>query len=150
MGQTHLHLSIEVTAPIDLVFARISDHETMTDWPGTGVCTLIRAGEPRNGLGAVREIKTNGLTVVEEVVSFDPPNGYDYTIIKGLPVDHLGRVRLEQVRRGQDDEAVQLTWDIRMSSRWPFLCGIVGRVLRKSLPLGLDYFKAETEKAAGT
>jgi len=87
----------------------------MSDWPGVSSCRLVREGSPRNGLGAVREVVGNGLTLLEEVVAYLPLEGYDYKITKGLPVDHLGSVRLKSI-----DDGVRLTWNIRMSSRWPF------------------------------
>ncbi len=68
---------------------------------------------------------------------------YDYTITKGLPVEHLGSVKV-----APDGAGVTLTWDIRMSSRWPLVCGVVAYSLRRSLPAALAQVKAEVEKAA--
>ncbi|MFQ5352497.1 MAG: SRPBCC family protein [Candidatus Binatia bacterium] len=143
MGKAHIVETVEISAPIEQVFERLIDHEAMSDWPGVSRCRLIREGSPRNGLGAVREVVGSGLTLHEEVVAYQPPEGYDYKITKGLPVDHLGRVRLAPVEGG-----VRLTWNISMSSRWPFVCGLVGRGLGRGLPKALAQFKAKTETAA--
>ncbi len=143
MGKAQIVETIEVRAPIELVFERLMDHEAMSDWPGVSSCRLVREGSPRNGLGAVREVVGNGLTLLEEVVAYLPLEGYDYKITKGLPVDHLGSVRLKSI-----DDGVRLTWNIRMSSRWPFVCGLVGRGLSHGLPKALAQFKAAAEKAA--
>ena len=72
-------------------------------------------------MGAVRQVKTHGLTLLEEVVHYEPPFRYDYRITKGLPVDHLGSVRLAPTEDG-----VELSWEVRMSSRWPLACELLG------------------------
>jgi hypothetical protein len=134
---------LRVAAPIDLVFQRLVDHEAMSEWPGIASCRLVREGVPRNGLGAVREVKARGLTLLEEVVHYEPPLRYDYRITKGLPVDHLGTVRLSPMEGG-----VELSWEVRMASRWPLVCEVVGRLLKNGLDGALGWFKAETERAA--
>ncbi|MBW2396765.1 MAG: SRPBCC family protein [Deltaproteobacteria bacterium] len=143
MGQAHVSKKIHLDAPIDLVFERITDHEAMNDWPGIGACRLVKEGTPRNGLGAVREVKARGLGLLEEVVHYEPPFRYDYKITKGLPVDHLGSVRLSPTEGG-----VELSWEVQMTSRWPFVCEVVGNLLGKGLDEALAWFKAETEKVA--
>jgi uncharacterized protein YndB with AHSA1/START domain len=143
MGRTRVQLTETVYAPRELVFERLTNHEDMRNWPGVGDCRLVAEGSPRNGLGAVRAVKSRGLTLHEKVVRFDPPTGYDYKIIKGLPVDHLGTVRLEDSGSG-----VRINWTIEMSSRIPLLAQVVGVMLKRGLPSALSYFKRETEKAA--
>ncbi len=142
MGRTHVHKETTVRAPIEFVFERITDHEAMADWPGISECRLVVEGEPKNGLGAVREIKTNGVRLQEEVVVFDPPVRYEYTIIKGLPVKHRGVVTLAE--RG--DEVV-LEWDVTMSSRIPLFAQLVGRLLAPGLGKALAQFTRECEAA---
>ncbi|MBW2551232.1 MAG: SRPBCC family protein [Deltaproteobacteria bacterium] len=85
MGQAHVSKQIHLQAPIELIFERLVDHDAMSDWPGVTSCRLVQEGTPRNGLGAVRQVKTNGLTLLEEVVHYEPPLRYDYRITKGLP-----------------------------------------------------------------
>ena len=142
VGSTRIQIPETVRAPLQTVFERLTDHEAMRDWPGIGDCTLVEHGSPRNGVGAVRAVTTKGLTLHERVVRFDPPHGYDYTIIKGLPVRHLGQVRL-----AEHGDAVRIDWTIEMSSRIPLLAQIVGKLLRRGLPAALSYFKRETERA---
>ena len=143
MGQAHVAKKLNIQAPIELVFERLVDHEAMSEWPGIASCRLVRKGTPRNGLGAIREVKTRGLTLLEEVVHYEPSLRYDYRITKGLPVDHLGSVRLLPAESG-----VELSWEVRMTSRWPLVCEVVGRLLANGLDAALAWFKAETERAA--
>ena len=117
MGRFTIHEEARIAAPIEAVWERLTDHEGMSDWPGVGSCRLVRDGTPRNGLGAVREIKARGLTLLEEIVVWQPPERFEYTITKGLPVDHRGIVQL-----ARDGDATRVTWNIRMDSRWPSRC----------------------------
>ena len=142
MGQAHISKKIRIQAPIELLFERLVDHDAMSDWPGVTSCQVVRDGTPRNGLGAVRQVKTHGLTLLEEVVHYEPPFRYDYQITKGLPVDHLGSVRLAPTEDG-----VELSWEVRMTSRWPLVCELVGYRLSSGLDRALAWLKAATEGA---
>lgn len=155
MGHSTVHIETTVRAPIQLVFDRLTDHEAMNEWPGVSKCRLIEEGTPRNGVGAVRAIKAGGVTLHEKVVHFEPPTRFEYQIIKGLPVSHLGSVTLAPVASPGDspvtspgDALVRLRWHISISSRVPLLARVVCFQLRRGLPRALDYFIAETEKAA--
>jgi len=117
-----------VNAPIDRVFARMSDHEGMRAWPGVASAKLLTEGTPKNGLGAVRRVVAGGLTLDEKVVAFTPPHGFDYTIIRGLPVQHIGRVRLRAIGGGVD-----VFWTIELSSRVPLLAQVVAFALQRAL-----------------
>jgi hypothetical protein len=141
----HAELAHEasVRAPRDLVFERLSDHEGMRDWPGIADARLAREGTPtRNGLGAVRVIRASGLTLDEEVVRWDPPNGLDYRIVKGLPVDHLGTVALTE-----RDGVTAIVWRIRIRSRVPFLAPLLILRLKMGLPKALAWLAEDIERA---
>ncbi len=134
MSRTQVDARIVIQAPIERVFARLADHEAMAGWPGITACRLVVEGQPRNGLGAVRRITAGGVTLDERVVRWDPPHGYDYQIIRGLPVEHLGTVTLSETADG-----VAVDWHIDMASRVPLLARFVGFRLRGGLPRALRY-----------
>ncbi|MGE0785480.1 MAG: NAD(P)-binding domain-containing protein [Sandaracinaceae bacterium] len=141
--EADLAVTERVRAPLALVFERLSDHEAMNDWPGLGEVRLLREGTPRNGLGAVRRVRARGLALDEEVVHWDPPHAFHYSIIKGLPIDHLGRVMLRT-----EGDATLIEWRVRMKSKVPFLAALAASQLRAGLPKALAYFKRITEAAA--
>lgn len=143
MGSAQVNYTLDISAPIARVFTHIADHEGMANWPGVSACHLQKPGTPRNGLGAVRAIRARGLTLLEKVVHFQPPQRLDYTIIKGLPISHLGSVRLAST-----DQGTRLTWSVHMSSRIPLLAQIVGGMLRRGLPGALAYVKDQAERSA--
>jgi hypothetical protein len=131
-----MQVRAEIPAGISHVFERVTDHEAMAEWPGIQRCRLLEPGEPRNGLGAVRRITAFGLTLDERVVGWDPPNGYEYQIIRGLPVVHHGQIRL--VERGRN--RTELEWTVELESRIPLLAAGVAAALRAGLPRALRYF----------
>jgi hypothetical protein len=143
MGRSEVRESIDVVAPLEFVFERITDHEAMSAWPGIQACELVREGQPRNGLGALRRIRALGLTLLEEIVAFEPPHRFDYRIIRGLPVDHHATIRLSARA-----DVVAVDWSIRLASRWPLVSEATGALLRRGLPGALAYFKRETERRA--
>jgi hypothetical protein len=142
VGTSRVEARVFVNAPIDHVFERITDHEAMRAWPGIGACRLVVEGTPRNGLGAVRRIRAMGITLDEEVVHYERPVGYDYSIIRGLPVEHRGVVRLAEI-----GGRVEVLWRVRLASRWPLVAEIAGSALRRGLPGALAYFAETTEQA---
>ena len=48
---------------------------------------ILSEGEPApNGLGAIRKIVAVGPPIREEVVTFEPPSRFAYTLLSGAPV----------------------------------------------------------------
>jgi len=139
---------VRIRRPKDVVFAMLSDHEGMARWPGVSRCRLVTEGQPRNGVGAVRQVTAGGLTLLEEVVEFSPPDRFAYTIIKGLPVEHLGTLQLFD-DRGGDGDATLVEWRIRMTSRWPGLAPAVRVVLGIGLGRALSFVRDQLEAGAG-
>jgi uncharacterized protein YndB with AHSA1/START domain len=89
----------QIAAPIETVFDVLTDHEGATALtPGPVKFTLEREGSPeRNGLGAVRKISGAGPALREEVVAYEAPTHFSYSIISGAPVkNHRGDVVLEE------------------------------------------------------
>jgi uncharacterized protein YndB with AHSA1/START domain len=143
MFQSSLFHRTIIRAPLPKVFDALADHEAMSDWPGLDRVSLLREGNPRNGLGAIRRVDVMGLSLDEEIVRWDPPHGFDYEIIKGLPVRHLGTIELRA-----DGDATELTWRIRLRSWVPFLAALVLARLRAGLPVALAFVARRLESAA--
>jgi uncharacterized protein YndB with AHSA1/START domain len=142
MRASEYRTTIEIHAPPELVFDRLSDHESMAQWPGVSACRLVREGKPRNGVGAIRAVTALGVTLHEEVVRFEAPRRFEYRIIRGLPVDHLGTVTVEEIPSGS-----RVSWHIRLSSRVPLLSTVVLTLLGRGLPKALAFVKQELDSA---
>jgi uncharacterized protein YndB with AHSA1/START domain len=92
-----IEIDIQIAAPIESVFAAISDHAGFLR--GVGLeCRVVGDGQPeRDGLGATREVRTGGLVLREDITRFDAPTHLDYVVRSvrtsfglRLPIDHEG------------------------------------------------------------
>jgi uncharacterized protein YndB with AHSA1/START domain len=92
----------DISAPIETVFAKLTDHR------GYASLTLLRKSELEregtlapNGVGAVRKLSLLGPPMREEITTYEQPKHFAYTLLSGLPVrNHVGDVRLEQTGAG--------------------------------------------------
>jgi len=122
-------------APVDAVWAIISDHCGMNRWlvPGMKVHLEPEGIPAPNGVGAIRVIERFGYRGQEKVLSFEPPHRMSYTVLSGFPIqNHLGEIVLES--RG---EQTHLAWTVSFDTKYPgtgwFLKGIVHQVLGRGL-----------------
>lgn len=121
---------IRIAAPIEKVWAVVSDHEGMAAWSGFKPVTRIVDGAPDpNGYGAERRMVGPTGTVVEQVLAWDPPHGLRYRVIKGSPfICHQGEIQLES--RGAETE---LIWTIRFRPKVPGTGGLLRMLLDRML-----------------
>ncbi|MEL6180735.1 MAG: SRPBCC family protein [Myxococcota bacterium] len=85
-----IHVTQTFEASIEQVFEALSDHETFLT-RGDTACRLIETGhEERNGVGAVREVRSGALRFIEAIPEFERPTSYTYRIrtltVMGLPL----------------------------------------------------------------
>jgi uncharacterized protein YndB with AHSA1/START domain len=123
-------------APRTAVWSVYTDHLSWNEWAHIGKVRLEREGQPsRNGVGCVRVISAGGISVREEVLSFDEPERMTYRVVRGgLPIkNHLGEVRFEEDASGH----TIVTWRCRFESRIPGLGflwkAIITKVFRDTL-----------------
>ncbi|HET9154754.1 MAG TPA: SRPBCC family protein [Solirubrobacterales bacterium] len=86
----------QVAAPPEIVFDVLTDHRRYPEITSLRKAELEREGEPApNGLGAIRVLTVAGPPMREEVIAYEPPHRFSYTILSGLPVrNHVGTVEL--------------------------------------------------------
>jgi uncharacterized protein YndB with AHSA1/START domain len=136
-GWTVQHVEVQqlIAAPVQRVWDQYTDHVSWTDWAGLGRVRLECEGVPApNGVGCVRAISSFGVSVCEEVLSFDPPRRMTYRIVRGgLPIrDHLGEVVFEP-----RDGGTLVTWRCQFDSRIPGLGGVFRTVITRLFRNGL-------------
>lgn len=125
-------VNIEVTrslnAPIEDVFAMLTDHANYKQFRGIIDSELVREGRAeKNGLGAQRRIKAKGVEFYENVVGFERPVLFEYLIVKMSPpiLKHLvGRVELSE-NNGKTD----VRWVSESKVRIPLVGGFLGKRL---------------------
>lgn len=86
----------QVAAPPEIVFDVLTDHRRYAEMTSLRRAELEREGDPApNGLGAIRVLTLVGPPMREEVIAYDRPKRFSYTVLSGLPVrDHVGTVEL--------------------------------------------------------
>ncbi len=86
----------EVAAPAEIVFEVLTDHRRYSELTPLRKSVLEREGEPApNGVGAIRKLTAVGPALREEVIAYESPGRFSYTLLSGLPVrDHVGTVEL--------------------------------------------------------
>jgi SAM-dependent methyltransferase/uncharacterized protein YndB with AHSA1/START domain len=132
----HVEVERRFAAPPAQVWKVYTDHAGWSAWAGLGRARLETEGHPdRNGVGAVRCFTTGGVSVFEEVLSFEPPKRMTYRVVRGgIPImkDHLGEVLLEP-----DGAGTRLIWRCRFDSSLPGLGPpmrwLVTRLFRRAL-----------------
>ncbi len=91
-------LTREIAAPADVVFDVLTDHAGYAKLTPLRRSELEREGSPDpNGIGAIRKLTAVGPPMREEVIAFERPSRFSYTVLSGLPVrDHVGTVELSE------------------------------------------------------
>ena len=131
--------SVEVerhfAAPVEEVWRVYTDHAGWSAWAGFSKSWREVEGKPdRNGTGAVRGFASGRLSVLEEVLEFDPPKRMTYRVVKGEgPMkNHHGEVVCEP-----EGDGTRVTWRCRFDSKVPGLGWLmrlyVTRVFRTAL-----------------
>ncbi|MFL5898497.1 MAG: SRPBCC family protein [Solirubrobacterales bacterium] len=94
----------QVAAPPEVVFDVLTDHRRYTEITPLRRAELEREGDPEpNGLGAIRVLGIAGPPMREEVIAYERPFRFSYTVLSGLPFrDHVGTVELSPGDGGTD------------------------------------------------
>lgn len=141
-----IDVDIHIRAPIQQVFDLMIDTEGCPSWiKGASNSKLLKEGSgAKYGFGAIRSIRLSGVTFVEEIVKYDPPNSYEYHVRKStIPMDHeLGRVEFVSSGDGTD-----VRWVSRAGGKHIFRLfePVIGRSMQKSFQKILEQAKVKLE-----
>lgn len=135
----------QVAAPPEIVFDVLTDHRRYPEITSLRKAELEREGEPApNGLGAIRVLTVAGPPMREEVIGYDPPHRFSYTILSGLPVrDHVGTVELTP-----RDGGTKVVYAIRTTPTLPVGGFAVVAVLKQAIKSLLGGVAEESERRA--
>jgi Polyketide cyclase / dehydrase and lipid transport len=117
------------TASIDLVFDTMTDHRRLADhvWMFRR-STLDREGTPApNGVGAIRRLTAIGPPFIEEIVAYERPTRWAYTVLSGAPIrDHLGTIDLREISTG-----TEVSWHLQGAMKIPGIERLLLPVFKK-------------------
>ncbi len=137
----------EVNAPPETVFDVLTDHRGYAAITRLRKAELEREGEPPpNGVGAIRVLRSVGPPLREEVLTYEPPRRFSYTVLSGAPVrDHVGTVELTP-----EGDGTRVTYAVRMMPTLPVGGAAVVAVVKLAVKQLLNGIVAEAERRAAT
>lgn len=136
----------QVAAPPEIVFDVLTDHRRYPEITPLRRAELEREGEPApNGLGAIRVLSAvPGPPMREEVIGYDPPHRFSYTVLSGLPFrDHVGTVELSPTGGG-----TKVVYAIRTTPTVPVGGFVAIAVLKQAIKQLLGGVAKESERRA--
>jgi catechol 2,3-dioxygenase-like lactoylglutathione lyase family enzyme/uncharacterized protein YndB with AHSA1/START domain len=137
----YIEEEVRIAAPPSRVWEIVSEQERMSEWTNFEV-TLVRPGrDERNGVGALRRLKTLGTSVEEEIVEYVPERLYSYHLLRGAPIrNHRGTVMLIS-----DGNATRVRWAVRFEPLVPGMGALLAAVLRRAFRAALAKLASEVE-----
>jgi uncharacterized protein YndB with AHSA1/START domain len=135
----------EIAAPPEVVFDVLTDHRGYAAITPLRRSELEREGEPApNGVGAIRVLRSVGPPLREEVVAYERPSRFSYTVLSGAPIrDHLGTVELTPTGGG-----TAMVYAVRTQPTVPVAGGAVVAVVRQAVKRLIDGVATESERRA--
>ncbi len=137
------YLTVEhsYSIPIKKLWDIYTEYDLWNRWAGFSTSVLSIEGKPsRYGTGAVRCLGSMGINAYEEILEYEPPSRFTYTVKKGgLPMkSHLGEVFMTE-----KDGRTTLTWKCRFEPSY----GILGapmqlfiKIIFKRALIGLEKY----------
>jgi uncharacterized protein YndB with AHSA1/START domain len=138
-------LTREIEAPAETVFAVLTDHRSYSELTPLRRSELEREGSPDpNGMGAIRRLTAVGPPMREEVIAFEPPRRFSYTVLSGLPVrDHVGTVELSEEGR-----RTRMVYAVRTHPTVPVVGFAVVAGVKQAIKGLIDGVAKESERRA--
>jgi uncharacterized protein YndB with AHSA1/START domain len=135
----------QVAAPPEIVFDVLTDHRRYTEITPLRRAELEREGEPEpNGVGAIRVLGVAGPPMREEVLAYERPRRFSYTLLSGLPVrDHVGTVELEP-----KDGGTEVTYAVKTTPTIPLAGPVFMAGLKKAIRDLIGGVAKESERRA--
>lgn len=131
-----VHVQRDFSAPVDRLYAYLSEHENLAAIFPTRVERLRDGETERNGVGSVRKLSFNGLLPFEETVTEAIPNErIEYRITKGSP---LRRHHGTMLFSATGESGSHLDYTINFGAVVPGLDVVIAAGLRRSISQGLD------------
>jgi len=136
----------EIAAPPETIFEVLVDHRGYSDITPVRKSVLEREGDPApNGVGAIRKLSAVGPPLREEVLTYEEPTRFSYTLLSGLPVrDHVGTVELTPA-----EGKTTMTYAVRTMPTIPIVGAAVVGAVKLGVKQLVDGVSAEAERRAG-
>lgn len=136
-------LTREIEAPAETVFEVLTDHRRYSELTPLRRSELEREGSPDpNGMGAIRRLTAVGPPMREEVIAYERPHRFSYTVLSGLPVrDHVGTVELSE-----EGGRTKMVYAVRTHPTVPVVGFAVVAVVKQAIKGLIDGVAKESER----
>ena len=133
----------EMAASPEIVFDVLTDHRGYSKLTPLRKTELEREGEPApNGVGAIRVLEAIGPPLREEVLAYEAPSRFSYTLLSGLPVrNHVGTVELTP-----QGDGTKITYAVRTIPTIPVAGFAVVAGIKQGIKQLLNGIVAEAER----
>jgi ribosome-associated toxin RatA of RatAB toxin-antitoxin module len=127
-----VHVSVLIKQPLEQVFAKVSNHRKFLSGGGLA-CHLIKKGAPdKNGLGAVRTVRSAKYTFTEQITAFVENESFDYLITDIKPklnlVHHNGWLEF-----AQEGQHTRVDWHTHFTITTPIVGRLIGKLFARQL-----------------
>lgn len=138
-------LQREIAAPPAVVFDVLTDHRGYAEITPIRKVELEREGDPApNGVGAIRVLRSVGPPLREEVLAYEKPSRFSYTLLSGLPVrNHVGTVELTSNGKG-----TKVVYAVRTHPTVPVVGAVVVAAVKQGVGQLLNGVAKESEQRA--
>lgn len=134
-----------IAAPPEIVFDLFTDHRRYAEMTSLRRSELEREGDPApNGVGAIRVLSSVGPPIREEVIAYERPGRFSYTVLSGLPVrDHVGTIELTP-----EGEGTRMAYVVRTTATVPVVGGLVVGGVKLGIKSLISGVAKESERRA--
>jgi uncharacterized protein YndB with AHSA1/START domain len=135
----------EIKAPPEVVFGVLTDHRRYSELTPLRKSELEREGaDDPNGVGAIRKLTAVGPPMREEVIAYEAPSRFSYTVLSGLPVrDHVGTVELTA-----DGGGTKMVYSLRTQPTLPVVGPVVIAAIKQAIKGLIGGVAKESERRA--
>lgn len=133
----------QIAAPPQTVFDVITDHRGYAKITPMRKVVLEQEGDPApNGVGAIRVLYSVGPPLREEVVAYQAPTRFSYTVMAGAPIrNHLGTVELHP-----DGDGTRMVYAVRMEPTRPLVGSAVVGAIKQGIKVLIRGVTKESER----
>jgi uncharacterized protein YndB with AHSA1/START domain len=135
----------QIAASPETTFEVLVDHRAYSSITPLRKSELEREGDPApNGAGAIRVLGAVGPPLREEVLTYEEPSRFSYTLLSGLPVrNHVGTVELTP-----KDGGTEMTYAVRTMPTVPLVGAAVVGAVKLGVKQLINGVSAEAERRA--
>jgi catechol 2,3-dioxygenase-like lactoylglutathione lyase family enzyme len=140
-GEPYVENEIQIAASAGKTWAALTDHAALGNWTIFRGEILRPGVDSPNGPGCIRELKTFGTRITEEIIDWEEGRHYSYKLRTGAPFKwHQGDIFVSE-----QNGISRVRWAIRFQSRIPFTGKLIALGMKFLFARALRKLKTQLE-----